>query len=67
MSETFPILDVRPVTASLGAEIGGLRLMDGISDAAGSEIRRALDQYRVIFFREPRSSILPSFTTGCWR
>lgn len=52
MSETFPILDVRPVTASLGAEIGGIRLMDGISDAAGSEIRRALDQYRVIFFRD---------------
>lgn len=50
--QEFSILEVRPVTAAIGAEIGGVALADGISDAAAGEIRGALDRYRVLFFRE---------------
>lgn len=45
-------LEVRPVSATIGAEIHGIRLMDGISDEVGEEIRRALDAHSVVFFRD---------------
>lgn len=45
-------LNVDPIAGRIGAEISGIDLGDTISDAAISEIRRALVQYKVIFFRQ---------------
>ena len=52
MIRAYRHIEVRPVTARIGAEIHGIHLMDGISSEVGDEIRRALDEYCVIFFRD---------------
>ena len=48
---TKPHLEIRPLTGAIGAEIEGVSIVDGISDALADEIRNALDRHRVIFFR----------------
>jgi taurine dioxygenase len=52
MSDRISHLEIRPLTGALGAEIGGIHLAEGISEAVAAEIRQALDEYRVIFFRD---------------
>ncbi len=47
-------LDVRPLASALGAEILGIDLSRGLSDAAFDEIRDAYHRYGVIFFRDQR-------------
>ena len=49
---TKPHLEIRPLTGAIGAEIEGVAIVDGISDALANEIRSALDRHRVIFFRD---------------
>ncbi len=44
-------IDVRPVSASTGAEIRGVDLREPLQDLAYREIRNALNEYGVIFFR----------------
>ncbi len=44
-------ITVRPVTASIGAEIEGVDLSRPLDDATFSEVRQALLEYCVIFFR----------------
>ncbi len=51
MSDSYRHIDVRPVTAKIGAEIHGIHLMDGIPADVGAELRHALDEHGVIFFR----------------
>jgi alpha-ketoglutarate-dependent sulfate ester dioxygenase len=43
--------DVRPLAATIGAEIVGVDLAAPLPDAVVDEVRRALHEYKVIFFR----------------
>jgi taurine dioxygenase len=44
-------LDIRPVAGALGAEIHGVDLAQDLTDATVAQIRAALVQHQVIFFR----------------
>ena len=46
---------VKPVTARIGAEIEGVDLTKAIDDGTLAEIRQALLDYGVIFFRDQHS------------
>ena len=43
---------VKPHTPTIGAEISGLRLGGDLSDEVMAELRRALLEWKVLFFRE---------------
>ena len=45
-------LDVRPVTGRIGAEISGIDLSSNLDDDTVAQIRRALLEHRVVFFRD---------------
>ena len=45
-------LDVQPIAGALGAEISGVDLGGDLDDATIAEIRRALLEHCVIFFRD---------------
>ncbi|HEV8296734.1 MAG TPA: TauD/TfdA family dioxygenase [Acidimicrobiales bacterium] len=45
-------LSIRPLTPTIGAEIGGVDLREPLDDATISAIRRALLDHLVIFFRD---------------
>jgi taurine dioxygenase len=45
-------LTIEPLTATIGAEIGGVDLTDDLPDAVIDEIRAALLDWKVIFFRD---------------
>jgi len=47
-----PTLEVRPITSSIGAEIDGIDLAAPLDDATIADIRQALLQHRVLFFRD---------------
>ncbi len=55
MANDYVNIQVRPVSAALGAEIGGVDLKN-VDDATFSEIRAAFHQYSVIFFRDQEMS-----------
>ena len=44
--------DARPMGATLGAEISGITLADDLPDAAIAELRQALIDHKVLFFRD---------------
>lgn len=44
--------DVRPMGATIGAEIEGVRLSGDLSDEVVAELRDALNEYKAIFFRD---------------
>jgi taurine dioxygenase len=46
------VLSVEPLTANIGAEIGGVDLADDLDDTVIEEIRQALLDWKVIFFRD---------------
>jgi taurine dioxygenase len=46
------VFDVRRVSPSLGAEIRGIDLSRGLDPDTCAEVRRALLEYKVLFFRE---------------
>ena len=46
------MLDVEPLTATIGAEVGGVDLADDLDDAVIEEIRDALLEWKVLFFRD---------------
>jgi alpha-ketoglutarate-dependent sulfate ester dioxygenase len=48
---SFKYFDVHPVAGRIGAEITGVELQQRLSDEVIREIRQALVQYKVIFFR----------------
>jgi taurine dioxygenase len=45
-------LDIRPIAGALGAEVSGVDLAGELSDATIADIRRALLDHLVIFFRD---------------
>ncbi|MEU9093370.1 TauD/TfdA family dioxygenase [Streptomyces sp. NPDC048428] len=46
------LLDVRPLTPHIGAEIGGADLARAIGEELAEEIRLALLEWKVLFFRD---------------
>ena len=48
---TYKHIEVRPLTGTLGAEIGGVDLRDSLSDKTFEEVHQALLDNLVIFFR----------------
>jgi taurine dioxygenase len=46
------MLTVAPLTANIGAEIGGVDLADDLDDAVIDEIRETLLAWKVVFFRD---------------
>jgi taurine dioxygenase len=46
------MLEVAPLTATIGAEVGGVDLADDLDDTVIEEIREALLDWKVIFFRD---------------
>lgn len=49
---TYSRIQVAPVTPMIGAEIAGVDLRQGLDEATFAEIRQALDDWRVVFFRD---------------
>lgn len=49
---TWSNFDVEQVGATLGAEITGIDLTTELPDAVIAELQKALDEYKVIFFRD---------------
>jgi alpha-ketoglutarate-dependent taurine dioxygenase len=47
-------IQAEPLSANVGAEIGGVDLREPLADAVLAEIRRALGEYGVVFFRDQR-------------
>jgi taurine dioxygenase len=56
MSEDLSAIEVRPITGSIGAEIGGVDVSQELSAAAISKIRQALLDHLVIFLRDQEIS-----------
>jgi taurine dioxygenase len=46
------VLRVEPMTATIGAEVGGVNLADDLDDTVIAELRDALLQWKVLFFRD---------------
>jgi taurine dioxygenase len=46
------VITIEPLTATIGAEIGGVDLADDLSDETIAEIRAALLEWKVVFFRD---------------
>ena len=53
---TYDVLDVKPMTRRIGAEIFGVDLGKPLSNHQFEEIHQALTQYQVIFFRDQEMS-----------
>ena len=49
---SYEVLEVRPLTLRIGAEIGGVDLTKPLSNRQTSELRDAIADYQVIFFRD---------------
>ena len=47
-------IDVRPTAGAIGAEVHGIDIARGVSDAAFDEIHAAWLAHQVIFFRGPK-------------
>jgi taurine dioxygenase len=51
---TYQHITVSPIAGALGAEIGGIDIETGLDDATIAEIRQALLEHLVIFFRDQK-------------
>ncbi|MDH3474038.1 MAG: TauD/TfdA family dioxygenase [Rhodospirillales bacterium] len=52
MDADYQTIEVRPVSGALGAEVHGLDIAGEIGAAQFAELRRAYDEFGVIFFRD---------------
>lgn len=48
----YELFDLEPATPTIGAEISGIRLGGDLSDDVLAELRRALVEWKVLFFRD---------------
>jgi taurine dioxygenase len=48
----MPTIEIRPMTAAIGAEVRGVSLADALDDGTIEEIRTALLDHLVLFFRD---------------
>ena len=51
-------IEIQPIAGALGAEIGGVDVAQDLDDAVVGEIRKALLDYGVIFFRDQKLDIV---------
>jgi taurine dioxygenase len=51
-TEDFKLITVTPFAPNLGAEIRGVQLANGVSDAEFAEIHRAFLRHQVLFFKD---------------
>ena len=49
---SYDVLDVKPLTLTIGAEIGGVDLTKPVSNRQAAELREAISEFQVIFFRD---------------
>src|ERR1700742_1308893 len=56
-SMSYTTLSVQPLTPHIGAEIGGIDLTKPLSDIEIAELRTALTEHQVIFFRDQPISL----------
>ena len=54
MQRSYRLIEVRPIAGALGAEIAGVTLSEDLAPAVIAEIRQALLDYLVVFFRGQR-------------
>ena len=54
MKSSSGLLDIRPISGAVGAEIHGVDLKDNIPEEQFSEIKSAFGEYGVIFFRDQK-------------
>ena len=52
MKSSSGLLDIKPISGTVGAEIHGVDLKDNIPEEQFSEIKSAFGEYGVIFFRD---------------
>ena len=52
MKTEYNLIQATPLSREVGAEISGVDIASGISDAQFGEIRQAYSDYGVIFFRD---------------
>ncbi|MGX1197306.1 TauD/TfdA dioxygenase family protein [Parvibaculum sp. MBR-TMA-1.3b-4.2] len=48
----YEILEIKPMTANIGAEIFGVDLSEPLTDPVIAELRQAITDYQVVFFRD---------------
>ncbi|MEY3256736.1 MAG: Alpha-ketoglutarate-dependent sulfate ester dioxygenase, partial [Cyanobacteriota bacterium] len=48
---SYQNIEIKPIAGRIGAKIKGVNLAENLSDEIISEIRKALVEYKVIFFR----------------
>jgi taurine dioxygenase len=53
----FQSIQIAPLTPSIGAEISGVRICGDVSDTQVAEIRQALLDWKVVFFRDQDVSV----------
>lgn len=63
--EPFQHITVEPVAGACGALVGGIDLADDLGDAVVAEVRRAVLDHRVVFFR--RQDLSPERQVACSR
>jgi alpha-ketoglutarate-dependent taurine dioxygenase len=51
-------IEIRPIAGALGAEIGGVDVAEDLDEAVVGEIRQALLDYGVIFFRDQKLDVV---------
>ena len=54
MKSSSGLLDIKPISGAVGAEIHGVDLKDNIPEEQFSEIKSAFGEYGVIFFRDQK-------------
>jgi taurine dioxygenase len=54
MTNRYELIRVRPCTPSIGAVISGIDLTQPLSEATIDEVKRAIAEHQVIFFRDQR-------------
>ena len=52
----YSLIEVKPITGAVGAEIYGINLNKEISKDQFKEVKKAFGQYGVIFFRDQKLS-----------
>ena len=61
---SYRAFDVRRIAGALGAELAGVDLSEPLDDAVIAEIRRALLDHQVIFFRDQHLTPAQHMTFG---
>ena len=56
MTSSYSLIDIRPLSSAIGAEIHGIDLNKAISKEQFLEVKSAFGQYGVIFFRDQNLS-----------